>query len=51
MTTAQTTPVVAVVLAAGSGLRFDPANPNNSSRSPARRSSAGASPRSNATRV
>lgn len=27
MTTAQTTPVVAVVLAAGSGLRFDPANP------------------------
>lgn len=27
MITAQTTPVVAVVLAAGSGLRFDPANP------------------------
>ena len=27
MTTAQTTPVVALVLAAGSGLRFDPANP------------------------
>ena len=27
MTTAQPTPVVAVVLAAGSGLRFDPANP------------------------
>ena len=27
MTTAQTTPVVAVVLAARSGLRFDPANP------------------------
>ena len=27
MTTAQTTPVVAVVLAAGSGLWFDPANP------------------------
>ena len=27
MTTAQTTPIVAVVLAAGSGLRFDPANP------------------------
>ena len=27
MTTAQTTPVVAVVLAAGSGLRFDPTNP------------------------
>ena len=27
MTTAQTTPVVAVVLAAGSGLRFDPGNP------------------------
>ena len=27
MTTAQTTPVVAVVLAAGSGLRFDPAKP------------------------
>ena len=27
MTTAQTTPVAAVVLAAGSGLRFDPANP------------------------
>lgn len=27
MTIAQTTPVVAVVLAAGSGLRFDPANP------------------------
>lgn len=27
MTTAQTTPVVAVVLAAGSGLRFDPVNP------------------------
>ena len=27
MTTAQTTPVVAVVLAAGSGLRVDPANP------------------------
>lgn len=27
MTTTQTTPVVAVVLAAGSGLRFDPANP------------------------
>ena len=27
MTTAQTTPVVAVVLAADSGLRFDPANP------------------------